>query len=283
MRLYDIIRIGAFCVIRPMEGMIIMTHEERRIWLIKKLLSERIEYRKYQIPDDEKGQKDMLRSLMNVRMPHFISDEFLQIQDEYLQVENAKDGFVDIDELTPVKSDSRLYLWQGDITRLKVDAIVNAANSRMLGCFQPLHGCIDNIIHSKAGIQLRLKMNEIMLAQGHEEPTGRAKITPAYNLPCKYVEHTVGPIATMGVTKELEDLLASCYRSCLELADENGVKSIAFCCISTGVFMFPNQRAAEIAVETVRDYLDRTGSDIKVLFNVFKDQDLEIYRSLVDK
>ena len=270
-------------MIRPMEGMIIMTHEEGRIWLIKKLLSERIEYRKYQIPDDEKGQKDMLRSLMNVRMPHFISDEFLQVQDEYLQVENAKDGFVDIDELTPVKSDSRLYLWQGDITRLKVDAIVNAANSQMLGCFQPLHGCIDNIIHSKAGIQLRLKMNEIMVAQGHEEPTGQAKITPAYNLPCKYVEHTVGPIATMGVTKELEDLLASCYRSCLELADENGVKSIAFCCISTGVFMFPNQRAAEIAVETVRDYLDRTGSDIKVLFNVFKDQDLEIYRGLVDK
>ena len=259
-----------------------MTHEEKRIWLIKELLAEKLEYRKYKIPEDEQEQKNLLRSLMNVRMPEPISEEFLKVQDEYLQLENAKDGFVDIEELTPVKSDSRLYLWQGDITRLKVDAIVNAANSQMLGCFQPMHGCIDNIIHSKAGIRLRLKMNEIMVAQGHEEPTGQAKITPGYNLPCKYIEHTVGPIATMGVTRELEELLASCYRSCLKLADENGVKSIALCCISTGVFMFPNQRAAEIAVEMVRDYLDRTGSDIKVLFNVFKDNDLEIYQRLVD-
>lgn len=260
-----------------------MTHDEQRIWLIKKLFSERIEYKKYSIPEDEQEQKNMLRSLMNVRMPHGISDEFLAIQDEYLQVENAKDGFVDIDDLKPVKSDSRLYLWKGDITRLKVDAIVNAANSQMLGCFQPLHGCIDNIIHSKAGIQLRLECNRIMKEQGHEELTGQAKITPGYNLSCKYVEHTVGPIASMGFTKELEDQLASCYRSCLELADENDVKSIAFCCISTGVFMFPNQRAAEIAVETVKDYLDETGGDIRVIFNVFKDRDLEIYRRLVDK
>ena len=260
-----------------------MTHEEQRIWLIKKLLSERIEYRRYKVPEDEQEQKDLLRSLMNVRMPHGISEEFLKIQDEYLQEENAKTGFVDIDELNPVATDDRLYLWQGDITRLKVDAIVNAANSQMLGCFQPLHGCIDNIIHSKAGIQLRLECNRIMEEQGHEEPTGKAKITPAYNLPCKYVEHTVGPIASMGLTRELEEQLASCYRSCLELAAENDVKSIAFCCISTGVFMFPNQRAAEIAVKTVKKYLDEAGSEIRVLFNVFKDQDLEIYRRLVDK
>lgn len=155
-----------------------MTHDEQRIWLIKKLFSERIEYKKYSIPKDEQEQKNMLRSLMNVRMLHGISNEFLAIQDEYLQVENAKDGFVDIDDLKPVKSDSRLYLWKGDITRLKVDAIVNAANSQMLGCFQPLHGCIDNIIYSKAGIQLRLECNRIMKEQGHEEPTGQAKITP---------------------------------------------------------------------------------------------------------
>ena len=153
----------------------------------------------------------------------------------------------------------------------------------MLGCFQPLHSCIDNIIHSKAGIQLRLECNRIMEEQGHEEPTGQAKITPAYNLPCKYVEHTVGPIASMGLTKELEEQLASCYISCLDLAAENDVKSIAFCCISTGVFMFPNQRAAEIAVETVRGWLDETGNGMKVLFNVFKDLDLDIYRELVDK
>ena len=258
-----------------------MTHEKKRIWLIKELLSEKREYRRYRIPEDEQGQKDLLRSLMNVREPIPISEEFLAIQDEYLQAENAACGFVDIDELTPVKTDERLYLWQGDITRLKVDAIVNAANSQMLGCFQPLHGCIDNIIHSKAGIQLRLKMKEIMEAQGHEEPTGQAKITPGYNLPCKYIEHTVGPIATMGVTKELEELLASCYRSCLKLADENGVKSIAFCCISTGVFMFPNERAARIAVQTVRDYRRENNSGIEVIFNVWKDVDHEIYRELL--
>lgn len=258
-----------------------MTHDEQRVWLIQNLLSEKPEYREYEIPEDEQEQKNLLRGLMNVRMPLRVSNEFLKVQDEYLQVENAKDGFVDIDELAPVKSDSRLYLWQGDITRLKVDAIVNAANSQMLGCFQPLHGCIDNIIHSKAGIQLRLKMNEIMQAQGHEEPTGQAKITPGYNLPCKYIEHSVGPIVTKGLSKRHEELLASCYRSCLELAKENGIKSIAFCCISTGVFMFPNQRAAEIAVGTVRDYLDRAGSGIKVIFNVFKDIDYLFYKNLL--
>ena len=259
-----------------------MTHEEQRIWLIKKLLSERIEYRRYGIPEDEQEQKDLLRSLMNVRKPLGISEDFLKIQDEYLQVENAGDGFVDINDLEPVSTDGRLYLWQGDITRLRVDAIVNAANSQMLGCFQPLHSCIDNIIHSKAGIQLRLECNRIMEEQGHEEPTGQAKITPAYNLPCKYVEHTVGPIASMGLTKELEEQLASCYKSCLELAAKNDIKSIAFCCISTGVFMFPNQRAAEIAVKTVADWFhDNPGKVERVIFNVFKDEDKSIYEELI--
>lgn len=258
-----------------------MNREEQRIWLIQSLLSEQPEYRKYRIPKDVQGQKDLLRSLMNVREPSPISEEFLKIQDEYLQAENAAEGFVDIHDLQPVRLDDRLYLWQGDITRLKVDAIVNAANSQMLGCFRPLHGCIDNIIHSKAGIELRLECNRIMQEQGYEEPTGQAKITPAYNLPCKYVLHSVGPIAAYGLTRELEEDLASCYRSCLKLADENDVKSVAFCCISTGVFMFPNQRAAEIAVKTVREYLDETDSEIKVLFNVFKDKDLEIYTKLL--
>lgn len=263
------------------KGMSKMTHDEQRVWLIRNLLSEKSEYRGYEIPDGETEQKNLLRGLMNVREPSPISGEFLKVQDEYLQVENAKEGFVDIAELKPVKSDRRLYLWQGDITRLKVDAIVNAANSQMLGCFQPLHGCIDNIIHSKAGIQLRLKMNEIMRSQGHEEPTGQAKITPGYNLPCKYIEHSVGPIVTMGLSKKHEKQLASCYRSCLELAEDNDVKSIAFCCISTGVFMFPNQRAAEIAVDTVKKWLDERGSDIKVVFNVYKDLDLDIYKRLL--
>lgn len=258
-----------------------MNQAERRIWLIKELMAEDDYYRNYDIPSDENGQKDFLRALMNVREPKDISDEFLQIQDEYLSVENESVGFVSVDELEPIDSTGQLYIWQGDITRLKVDAIVNAANSQMCGCFQPLHSCIDNIIHSKSGIQLRLKCADIMRRQGHEEPTGQAKITAAYNLPCEYVIHTVGPIVQGQLTKKHEELLSSCYKSCLDIAAENGVKSIAFCCISTGVFMFPNQRAAEIAVETVKDWLSATGSEMKVVFNVFKDMDLDIYSSLL--
>ena len=170
--------------------------------------------------------------------------------------------------------------YQSDITTLKCDAIVNAANSQMLGCFSPCHGCIDNIIHTMAGVQLRLACHELMQKQGHEEPTGQAKITPGFNLPARHVLHTVGPIVDGPLTREHEQLLASCYRSCLRLAAESGCESIAFCCISTGVFMFPNQRAAEIAVETVRNWLDETGSGMKVVFNVYKDLDLKIYTEL---
>ena len=260
-----------------------MTQTERRIWLIKYLMEEDDEYRSYDIPKGEQEQKNFLRSLMNVRVPKSISDEFIQIQDEYLAEENAKDGFVTLDDMKAARMDDRLFLWQGDITRLQVDAIVNAANSQMLGCFRPMHSCIDNIIHSKSGIQLRLKCADIMRHQGYEEPTGQAKITPAYNLPCKHILHTVGPIVGGTLTKEHEKLLASCYRSCLDLAAENGIKSIAFCCISTGVFMFPNQRAAEIAVETVRKWLDETGSDMKVIFNVYKDLDFDIYDNLLSR
>lgn len=258
-----------------------MTHEEQRVWLIQQLINENVEYSNVEIPDGEQEQKNLLRSLMNVRMPDSISDEFLKIQDAYLQVENAAEGFVELSDLTPVKDDDRIYLWQGDMTRLKVDAMVNPANNALLGCFSPLHSCLDNILHSKSGIQLRLECNRIMEAQGHPEPTGQAKITPAYNLPCKYVIHTVGPIVQHRLTKEHEELLASSYRSCLKLADKNSVKSIAFCCISTGVFMFPNERAAEIAVETVKKYLDETGSQIKVMFNVFKDIDFLFYKNLL--
>ena len=258
-----------------------MNHAEQRIWLISQLMSEDDYYRNYDIPKDTKEQKDFLRALMNVREPKDISDEFLEIQDEYLRTENESAGFVSIDELKSVGSMEQLYIWQGDITRLKVDAIVNAANSGMCGCFQPLHSCIDNIIHSKSGIQLRLKCADIMRRQGYDEPTGQAKITPAYNLPCEYVIHTVGPIVQGALTKKHEELLASCYKSCLDSAAENEVKSIAFCCISTGVFMFPNQRAAEIAVKTVKDWLSATGSEMKVVFNVFKDIDLDIYDKLL--
>lgn len=258
-----------------------MTHDEQREYLIRELLSEEPQYADMKIPADTDQQKDLLRSLMNVRLPRPVSEEFLKIQDEYLKEEIEAGGITEFSDLEPVAADDRLYLWQGDITTLRIDAIINPANSEMLGCFRPLHNCADNIIHSKAGISLRLKCHSIMQEQGHDEPTGKAKMTPGYNLPCKYILHTVGPIVQGRLTREHEELLASCYRSCLELAEQSGVKSIAFCCISTGVFMFPNERAAEIAVGTVRNYLDDTKSRMKVVFNVFKDVDLEIYRKIL--
>lgn len=258
-----------------------MTQSERREYLIKYLLKEDIRLRTRKIPDSKQGQEELLRSLMNVRLPKPISEEFLKIQDDYLKERNLERGITDIVDLKPVASDSRLYIWQGDITTLKCDAIVNACNSQMLGCFSPMHACIDNFIHTYAGIELRLKMYEIMIRQGHEEATGKAKITPGYNLPAKYILHTVGPIIQWEVTKKDEELLASCYRECLKLAADTGVTSIAFCCLSTGVFRFPQQRAAEIAVDTVKKYLDNDNRIKKVIFNVFKDEDLKIYRELL--
>lgn len=256
-----------------------MKQKERRIYLIKELLIERPEYAGMEIPSDEQGQKNLLRSLFNIRMPRAVSKDFLNVQDDYLREETRRKGITDIAELAPVQEG--IYLWKGDITTLKCDAIVNAANAQMLGCFCPCHGCIDNAIHTFSGIQLRLACAEIMKKQGHEEFTGNAKITPAYNLPCKYVLHTVGPIVNGAVTKKDEDLLASCYRSCMELAEKNGAQSIAFCCISTGEFHFPNHKAAEIAVRTVKEYKVQTGSSMEVIFNVFKELDYDIYRELL--
>lgn len=256
-----------------------MTQAERRIFLIKTLLGEEERYKGLAIPENEREQREMLRSLMNVRPPRPISAEFLAVQDDYLKEVIAQRGVTDIASLSPVQDG--LYIWQGDITLLRCDAIVNAANSGMTGCYHPLHNCIDNCIHSYAGVQLRLKCAEIMAAQGFPEPTGQAKITPAYNLPCRFVLHTVGPIVSGALTQEHCELLASCYRSCLDLAAENGCGSIAFCCISTGVFMFPNRKAAEIAVKTVKDWKRANGSAVKVIFNVFKDGDLAIYRDIL--
>ena len=252
-----------------------MTQQDKRLFLIKYLLNEQPQYRDMQIPQSGAEQRRLLRSLMNVRYPKTISDSFLATQDEYLQAVTVDKGITDIADLEQIEDG--IYLWQGDITTLKCDAIVNAANSGMTGCYCPCHGCIDNAIHTYAGIQLRLECDEIMQKQGYAEPTGKAKITQAYNLPCQYVLHTVGPIISGRVTKEDEELLASCYRSCLELAKENDVKSVAFCCISTGEFHFPNDRAAEIAVQTVREHK----GEIEVIFNVFKDTDYEIYRRLL--
>ena len=235
-------------------------------------------------PKNVSSQRRLMRSLMNVREPRAIPDALKNLQDEFLIEERDEKGVVHVADLQASKKDERLVLWQGDITRLDVDAIVNAANSQMLGCFVPCHGCIDNAIHSAAGLQLREECAKIMRAQGHEEATGNAKITLGYNLPAKHVIHTVGPIIYGKLTAEDEKLLESCYWSCMKCADENSLESIAFCCISTGEFHFPNDRAAEIAVATVTRYLDANNdSKIKrVIFNVFKDVDLDIYHNLLD-
>ena len=265
-----------------------MNQSERRNYLIRRLLLERpeAEYQNAARQGSQPGvfgntteQKQLLRGLMNIRTAAETDEEFLRVQDAYLQEELRQKGVTDIDDLTAVQPG--MYIWQGDISTLRCGAIVNAANSGMTGCYVPNHHCIDNCIHTFAGVQLRMDCAKLMEKQGHPEPTGQAKITKAYNLPCRYVIHTVGPIISGPLTASDCELLASCYQSCLQLAAENGLESIAFCCISTGEFHFPNQRAAEIAVETVREFLKTKTSVKKVIFNVFKDIDKEIYERLL--
>ena len=256
-----------------------MNQSEKRLFLINSLLAERPSCRKQEIPADSGRQKILLRGLMNVRTPKPIGADFLAVQDEYLQAETARKGITDAGSLSPIQPG--LYLWQGDITTLKCDAIVNAANSGMTGCYCPNHRCIDNAIHTFAGVELRLACEEIMQQQGHPEPTGQAKITSAFNLPCKYVLHTVGPIIRGQVTETDKQLLASCYRACLSLAAAHGLESVAFCCISTGEFHFPSELAAKSAVKTAKEFLSQQTSVRKVIFNVFKDLDKAIYRQLL--
>lgn len=256
-----------------------MNQSERRLYLIRSLLDENPETRGWGIPGYAADQKRLLRGLLNVRPARSVNPEFLKIQDEYLRQATAEKGVTDINRLSPIQPG--LYLWQGDITTLKCDAIVNAANSGMTGCYAPNHDCIDNAIHTFAGVQLRLACSEIMDRQGCPEPAGRAKITPAFNLPCRYVLHTVGPIVSGKPTKRDCALLESCYRSCLELATENTLESVAFCCISTGEFHFPNEQAAEIAIQAVKAFINQTTSVKKVIFNVFKDFDKAIYARLL--
>ena len=256
--------------------------------LIRYLIAEEPQYSEIRIPEDLQGKRDLFRALRNVRPPRPVSGEFLRLQDEELQTQLQEKGVADVNYDTPTTLNSKLStlnfkIWQGDITRLRVDAIVNAANSRLLGCFHPLHRCIDNAIHSAAGVQLREECHRLMLQQGHPEPTGRAKITKAYNLPCKYVIHTVGPIIPNGIpTESQKEQLASSYHNIMACADENGLESVAFCCISTGEFRFPNQLAAEIAVRTIKDYLNAHPdcSVRQVVFNVFKDEDKRIYEGI---
>lgn len=256
-----------------------MTQAQRRLFLIRSLLKEKPEYRNIDIPAELDSQRQLLRGLMNIRAPQNTDEGFLKMQDTYLQGEKEAKGITDVADLTPVQPG--LYLWQGDITTLKCDAIVNAANSGMTGCYIPNHRCIDNAIHTYAGVELRLACAELMEQQSYPEPTGQAKITPAFNLPCRYVLHTVGPIISGRVTKADKERLASCYRSCLELAAENGLESVAFCCISTGEFHFPNELAAQIAVETVKQFMNRKTRVKKVIFNVFNDLDKAIYEKLL--
>ena len=263
-------------------GVTSMNQQERRIYLIREMQREMPQYADIPIPEEEMQQRRLLRSLFNLRPPYPASEDFLNVQDAYLSEVIRERGIVEAADLPSVKASPRISLWQGDITTLHCDAIVNAANSALLGCWQPCHSCIDNIIHSLSGVQLRIRCNEIMQEQGHEEPTGKAKITSAYNLPCRYVLHTVGPIIAGPLRRQDCEALADCYRSCLELAASNGVQSIAFCCISTGVFHFPQESAAEIATETVLRFLETDTSIRQVIFNVFTDRDRNIYRNLLE-
>lgn len=252
-----------------------MTQDERRVWLIRALLDEQ-GYRE-KVPQDVWEQKRLLRGLFNVRPPEPVSEEFLAVQDAYLPEATREKGVTRLSDLKPARPHQ--YLWQGDITTLEVDAIVNAANAALLGCMAPNHACIDNAIHTFAGVQLRLACHAIMQKQGHPEPTGCAKLTPGFCLPAKYVLHTVGPIVSGRLSETHCALLKSCYESCLALAAENGIESVAFCCISTGVFGFPKPEAAKIAVDTVTAF--QQTHPIDVVFNVYKEADLRLYRALL--
>ena len=254
--------------------------------LVEAFKIDSVRYKDLQTPDDPEGKRQILRSLMNIRMPRKIDEAVLALQDDYLQERVREKGIVEPNEI-PVIRDG-MSIWQGDITRLAVDAIVNAANSRMLGCFVPMHACIDNCIHTFAGIQLRAEcdrqMNQLRLRYGpnYEQPTAVPMLTDAYNLPAKKVIHVVGPIVESRLTEVLENKLAACYRNVLDICLEQGLKTVAFCCISTGIFRFPNRRAAEIAVQTVTEWLSaHSGSLDRVIFNVFKDEDKECYEQLL--
>lgn len=255
-----------------------MKQKERREYLIQYLCKEMaIPMR---MPIEVEAQKQLLRALLNVRMPNDCDEEFLEVQDAYLQEEIQEKGITDVAQLQPVQK--QMFVWKGDITTFRCDAIVNAANSQMLGCFVPNHKCIDNAIHTYAGVQLRQACMKMMEQQGHEEVVGQAKITKGFNLPAKYIIHTVGPYISGEVSEEDEKNLISCYESCLKIADENHLKSIAFCCISTGEFHFPNVLATKLAISTVQKYLKRTNSQLEVIFNVFKGEDEQLYRQYLN-
>lgn len=272
-----------------------MTQEQRLDLLVEEFKTDSDEYKNLETPEDDEGKRRVLRSLMNIRMPKELSDKTRELQDEYLKERVREKGVVTLADIPTIKeqgSDSsfadKISIWQGDITRLAVDAIVNAANSQMLGCFVPMHICIDNCIHTYAGVQMRYECNRQMnelrgrLGRDYEQPTAVPMLTDGYNLPAKKVIHIVGPIVNYNLTPDLEKDLSDCYRNTLEMCLENGLKSVAFCCVSTGVFRFPNDRAAQIATETVKEWLsEHDGQMDRVIFNVFKDEDKELYEDIL--
>ena len=260
-----------------------MNRTQQIQYLIHVLLNEMPAYQEQAraFPQDELSQRRLLRSLMNVRPPMPLDPSFLAVQDDLLSAEREEKGVVEADTIPDRPGHPGIAIWQGDITRLKADAIVDADNDRLLGCFVPCHGCIDNAIHTYAGVQLRLECSGLMKRQGHKEEPGRAKITKAYNLPCRYVLHTIGPVIGDAVAVSDRRLLADCYRSCLDLAARHGLHSVAFCCISTGEFRFPNELAAQVAIQTVIQWQRENPNQIEVIFNVFKERDYDIYEKLL--
>ncbi len=263
-----------------------MTQAERLDYLVEQFKTDSVQYKDLRTPEDTEAKRRLLRSLMNIRMPKKLDEDVLAVQDVYLKERSLENGIVYLSDIPVIKN--KMSIWQGDITRLAVDAIVNAANSQMLGCFVPMHTCIDNCIHTFAGIQLRDECNRQMTelrskyGQDYEQPTAVPMLTDGYNLPAKKVIHVVGPIVQDRLTPELEKDLADCYRNTLDLCLENGLKSVAFCCISTGLFRFPNKRAAKIAVNTVEGWLTEHPDVLdRVVFNVFKDEDRQYYEELL--
>ncbi len=276
----------------------LQNQQERLNFLVDAFKEDSENYKNMDSGDSVEEKRRILRSLMNIRMPKPISEEVIAVQDDFLREEAEQKGIVRLDSIPTVKEEygseksyaDKISIWQGDITRLGIDAIVNAANSQMLGCFVPCHKCIDNAIHSAAGIELReecyqiLNRKKIQYGRQYEEPTGQAVLTKGYNLPVKYVIHTVGPIVGWKLNDKLRQDLRNCYENVLKCAVKNGIRSIAFCCISTGEFHFPNDEAAQIAVETVTDFLKEHESSFdRIIFNVFKDLDKEIYESLFER
>lgn len=270
------------------------TQEERLDYLLEQMKEDLVEYRNVELPESYEGRRKALRAFMNIRIPKKIPEAILSVQDELLTEEAKEKGIIELRNIPTIKRKygsihpfaNKISVWKGDITRLKVGAIVNAANSQMLGCFIPCHKCIDNAIHSAAGMQLREECHEIMqkkrmrYGRTYEEPTGKALLTKGYNLPADYVIHTVGPIVDFRLTEELCEELKSCYQSVLKCALENEIRSVAFCCISTGEYRFPNEMAANIAVETVSEFLEKHHEKFdRIIFNVFKEIDLELYKN----